>query len=132
MTLQAPPPPLSGRDPANLRGDAITGDRYFSSEFAQREWDMLWTRIWHIAGRTAEMPEPGDYVVHNFMKESVICIRQEDGSVRAFYNSCAHRGMRMVGQSSSADTIACPYHGWRYGLDGVLVHAQDQIGRAHV
>src|SRR3546814_8570460 len=33
--------------------------------------------------------------------------------------------MRMVGQSSSADTIACPYHGWRYGLDGVLVHAQD-------
>jgi phenylpropionate dioxygenase-like ring-hydroxylating dioxygenase large terminal subunit len=60
------------------------------------------------------------------MKESVLCIRQEDGSVRAFYNACRHRGMRMVSQSSSADTISCPYHGWRYGIDGVLQYAQDR------
>ena len=119
-------PSLSGREPAHLRGDAISGADYYSPDFARKEWDHLWTRIWHIAGRTAEMPEAGDYVVHDFMKESVICIRQEDGSIRAFYNSCAHRGMRMVGGASSAETIACPYHGWRYGLDGVLVHAQDR------
>ena len=117
---------MDGRDPANLRGDRITGDRYFSREFAQREWDRLWTKIWHIAGRTAEIPDAGDYVVHEFMKESVVCIRQDDGSVRAFYNSCAHRGMRMVSGASSVDTISCPYHGWRYGLDGVLLHAQDR------
>lgn len=117
---------MDGRDPANLRGDRITGDRYFSREFAQREWDRLWTKIWHIAGRTAEIPDAGDYVVHEFMKESVVCIRQDDGSVRAFYNSCAHRGMHMVSGASSVDTISCPYHGWRYGLDGVLLHAQDR------
>ena len=52
-------PPLDGRDPAHLRGDAIDGARYYSKEFAQKEWDGMWTRIWHIAGRTAEMPEPG-------------------------------------------------------------------------
>ncbi len=119
------PAPLDGRDPANLRGDAITGDRYYSREFAQKEWDNLWTKIWHIAGRSADIPEAGDYVVHNFMKESVICVRQEAGSVRAFYNSCAHRGMRMVDGMSSVTSIACPYHGWRYGLDGVLNHAQE-------
>ncbi len=126
MTEHVPPPPMSGRDFANLRGDAITGERYYSPAFAQREWDGLWTRIWHVAGRTAEIPDQGDYLVHNFMKESVICIRQADGSVRAFYNSCRHRGMRMVNESSSADSIACPYHGWRYGPDGVLIHAQDR------
>jgi phenylpropionate dioxygenase-like ring-hydroxylating dioxygenase large terminal subunit len=120
------PSPLDGRDPANLRGDPITGDRYYAREFAQREWDMMWTKIWHVAGRTAEIPEAGDYLVHTFMKESVLCIRQPDGSIRAFYNSCAHRGMRLAGQSSSADTISCPYHGWRYGLDGVLQFAQDR------
>ena len=117
--------PLDGRDPSNLRGDPITGDRYFSREFMQREWDMLWTRIWHIAGRTADIPEAGDFVVHDFMKESVIAVRQEDGSVRAFFNSCAHRGMRMVKGMSSVDAISCPYHGWRYGIDGKLIHAQD-------
>ena len=66
------PPPINGRDPANLRGDQIDGDRYFSREFARREWDMLWTKIWHVAGRLADIPEAGDFLVHNFMKESVI------------------------------------------------------------
>lgn len=119
------PPPMSGRDPSNLRGDPISGDRYYSQEFAQKEWDMMWTKIWHIAGRRADMPEAGDFVTHNFMRESVICIRQKDGSARAFYNACAHRGMRMVDGISSVDALSCPYHGWRYGLDGKVIHAQD-------
>jgi phenylpropionate dioxygenase-like ring-hydroxylating dioxygenase large terminal subunit len=116
---------MDGRDASNLRGDAITGDRYWSKDFARQEWDHMWTRIWHVAGRTAELEEPGDFVVHNFMKESVICVRQEDGSIKAFYNSCQHRGMRLVGESSSVDAFNCPYHGWRWGTDGVLQFAQD-------
>lgn len=116
---------LDGRDAANLRGDPITGDRYWSRDFAKDEWDQMWTRIWHVAGRTAELEEPGDYVVHTFMKESVICVRQDDGSIKAFYNSCRHRGMRLVTASSSVDSFSCPYHGWRYGTDGVLQFAQD-------
>ena len=74
---EAPRHPLTldGRDASNLRGDPITGDRYWSREFAQKEWDHMWTRIWHVAGRTAELAEAGDYVTHNFLKESVICVR---------------------------------------------------------
>ncbi|WP_161566033.1 hypothetical protein [Caenibius tardaugens] len=41
--LAAVPPAISGRDSANLRGDAITGDRYYSQDFAQKEWDHMWT-----------------------------------------------------------------------------------------
>ena len=116
---------LDGRDTSNLRGDPITGDRYWSKEFAQKEWDQMWTRVWHVAGRTAELTEPGDFVVHSFMKESVICVRQDDGSIKAFYNSCRHRGMRLVKSSSSVDIFQCPYHGWRWGTDGVLDSIQD-------
>ncbi len=43
---------MNGRDPSLLRGDRIDGDRYWSTAFAQKEWDRLWTRIWHVAGRT--------------------------------------------------------------------------------
>ena len=62
----------------------------------QREWEHMWTRIWHVAGRTAELEEAGDYIVHDFMNESVFCVAQEDGSIKAFYNACRHRGMRLV------------------------------------
>jgi len=116
---------IDGRDPAQLRGDAITGDRYYSKAFAEAEWDHMWTRIWHVAARAAELEEAGDFVVHDFMKESVICVRQEDGSIKAFYNSCRHRGMRLVDGASSVDAFIRPYHGWRWAKDGVLAFAQD-------
>lgn len=116
---------MDGRDPAALRGDPISGDRYTSREFMQQEWDHLWTRIWHVAGRTAELEEPGDYVVHDFRHESVICIRQDDGSIKAFYNACGHRGMRLTEGSAFAEAFTCPYHGWKWGKDGVLQYAQD-------
>ena len=99
---------LSGRDPSLLRGDPITGDRYYSKEFAQREWDHMWTKIWHVAGRENEMQEAGDYIVHNFMRESVIVVKQGDGTLRAFYNVCGHRGQRLVSNSSSTRDFHCP------------------------
>lgn len=116
---------LDGRNANNIRGDAITGDRYTSPEFMKLEWDHMWTRIWHVAGRTAELEEPGDYIVHDFMNESVFCVKQNDGSIKAFYNSCRHRGMRLVWNSSGQDRFQCPYHGWIWGKDGVLNYAQD-------
>jgi phenylpropionate dioxygenase-like ring-hydroxylating dioxygenase large terminal subunit len=116
---------IDGREASNVRGDPITGDRYTSPDFMRREWDHMWTRIWHVAGRTAELEEPGDYIVHDFMNESVFCVAQEDGSVKAFYNSCRHRGMRLVNDSAASDSFQCPYHGWIWGKDGVLAYAQD-------
>ena len=41
---------MDGKAPSNLRGDPITPDRYYTPAFMQREWDFLWTKIWHIAG----------------------------------------------------------------------------------
>ena len=64
-----------------LRGDPIDAERYYSRDFMQREWDHMWTRVWHIAGLVTQLREPGDYVVHDFMHESVIVVRQHDGSL---------------------------------------------------
>jgi len=116
---------LDARDPRNLRGDPITGDRYYSKDFAQKEWEKLWKKIWHVAGRVNQLEEPGDYVVHDFMHESVIVVRQDDGSIKAFYNACRHRGQRLVEASSYAREFQCPYHGWVWRRDGVLGHVQD-------
>ena len=87
---------LDGGTAIHLRGDPITGDRYYSTDFMEREWDHMWTRIWHLGAHLADIPKPGDYAMHDFRRESVIMIRQQDGGVRAFYNSCRHRGMRLA------------------------------------
>ena len=79
-----------------LRDVAITGDRYTSREFFAREWDTMWTRVWLLLGRAAEMAEPGDYQVEEVGPESLIMVRQRDGSVRSFYNVCQHRGSRLT------------------------------------
>ena len=108
-----------------LRGDPITGDRYYSPEFAKQEWDHMWTRVWHVGGRLSDIPETGDYVVHNFRRESVVVFRQADGSIRAFYNSCKHRGNRLAWSTLGGGELVCSYHGWRWGIDGTLEQVQD-------
>jgi phenylpropionate dioxygenase-like ring-hydroxylating dioxygenase large terminal subunit len=117
---------MDGGTSANLRGDAITGDRYYSRDFMEREWDRMWTRVWHIGARCTQLAEAGDYVVHDFRHESVLLVRDADNRYRAFYNVCQHRGNRLVwSEEGSVPSFTCAYHGWVYGLDGSLQYAQD-------
>ncbi|MDA0338987.1 MAG: aromatic ring-hydroxylating dioxygenase subunit alpha [Proteobacteria bacterium] len=117
---------IDASHPGALRGDPITAERYYSPEFAQLEWEHMWKKVWHIAGMANELKEAGDYVVHDFMHESVIVIRQESGALRAFYNVCGHRGQRLTWNSGHSDGFHCPYHGWIWGTDGVLKELPDE------
>jgi phenylpropionate dioxygenase-like ring-hydroxylating dioxygenase large terminal subunit len=109
-----------------VRGDPITAERYVSADYMKREFERLWPKVWHIGAMEGELEEPGDFARHDFGKESVFMIRQRNGSVKAFYNSCRHRGNRLVvTELGGGDGVRCSYHGWKYGLDGVLMSAQD-------
>lgn len=109
-----------------VRGDTITPDRYTTREWMDLETRHLWPKVWHLGGVLADLEETGDIIRHNFGKESVIMVRQEDGSIRAFYNSCPHRGNRLVlGDVGGGARISCAYHGWQFDPGGTLVHVQD-------
>ncbi|EED36762.1 rieske (2Fe-2S) domain protein [Luminiphilus syltensis NOR5-1B] len=109
-----------------VRGDAISGDRYWCKDFADREWDSMWTKIWHVGGRVAQLEEAGDFVVHNFRHESVILVKQKNGAIRAFFNVCMHRGNQLISvEEGGVNAFTCPYHGWKWGLDGELEWVQD-------
>ncbi|MFY9351981.1 MAG: aromatic ring-hydroxylating dioxygenase subunit alpha [Sphingobium sp.] len=109
-----------------VRGDPITGERYYSRRWADAEWDKVWTKVWHVGGMAADLIDTGDYLTHNLGRESIVMLKQADGSVRAFYNACLHRGYRLAWtEVGGAPQLVCGYHGWRYDPDGTLAQVQD-------
>ncbi len=109
-----------------LRGDPITGDRYYSREFMQQEWDHMWTRTWQVGAVEAQFPEAGCVVTHEIGNESILMVRDDEGRIRAFYNVCQHRGNRMIEcEETKVKRLVCNYHSWCYGLNGALLIAKD-------
>ncbi|MEZ5498769.1 MAG: aromatic ring-hydroxylating dioxygenase subunit alpha [Steroidobacteraceae bacterium] len=102
--------------------DVIDPRRYTSREFMELEWQKIWTKVWLLGGRACDIPEPGDYLVTEIGPESILIVRQKDGTVRAFYNVCQHRGNRLrdcgIGTAEESLTFKCRYHHWEYNLDG--------------
>jgi phenylpropionate dioxygenase-like ring-hydroxylating dioxygenase large terminal subunit len=100
--------------------------RYTSVDFAKLEWERMWTKVWLLAGRESDIPEPGDYMTFEIGTESILILRQKDGSIAARHNVCMHRGNRLREPGRGhADEMSCLFHGWRYGIDGSLLHAVD-------
>ncbi len=99
--------------------DRIPKQRYLDPEFFAREAEMLWPRVWQMACRLEEIPEPRDFVEYRILDQSIIVLRGDDGTVRAFQNACRHRGVQLVaGRGTCEAGFVCPFHGWCYGLDG--------------
>jgi phenylpropionate dioxygenase-like ring-hydroxylating dioxygenase large terminal subunit len=98
-------------------------ERYFSANTAQAEIDNMWSRTWQWACREEHIPGPGDRYVYDVGPYSILVVRGDDMAVRAFVNSCPHRGMQFASQASTGvrrATIRCPFHGMSFNLDGSL------------
>jgi len=105
----------------------IPKEKYTCPAFMEREWAALWTKVWLLACREDAIPEPGDYYVHDVGRESILVVRQQDDTVRAFYNVCQHRGNRVAppGLGHTDDTLKCGYHHWEYDLSGRISRIPD-------
>lgn len=99
--------------------DRVPKKRYFDAEFYRMEAELLWPRVWQMACRLEEIPNPGDFAEYEILDQSVIVVRTDDLGVRAFQNACRHRGVKVVeGRGHSESGFTCPFHGWCYGVDG--------------
>ena len=101
--------------------DIIPADRYFSPAYMALEWERVWSKVWLLAGRSDDLKAEGDYISTDIGRESVLIVRQGDGTLRAFPNVCLHRGNRLrpEGLGNTAE-FRCMYHHWTYGLDGAI------------
>jgi phenylpropionate dioxygenase-like ring-hydroxylating dioxygenase large terminal subunit len=77
---------------------------------------------WVCAGRSDQVPQPGDQRAEAAGPGSVLLVRGEDGVLRAFANTCRHRGHELLpcGSGTRQRAIVCPYHSWAYTLAGEL------------
>ena len=118
-----PPDPLL-EDNYEFLGDGdIPFVRYTSTSFYQAEFTKMWPRTWQWACREEHIPSSGDYIVYDIGALSFIIIRTGDNTVKAFYNSCLHRGMQLCEPGTAGKDkqfIRCPFHGFTWNLDGSL------------
>ncbi len=99
--------------------DRVPKQRYYAPEFFALESELFWPRVWQMACRLEEIPQPGDYAEYQILDQSIVVVRTSDMKVDAFYNACRHRGVKLVeGHGSSRSGFICPFHGWCFGLDG--------------
>lgn len=105
----------------------IPRERFTSTEFVALEYERLWPRVWQVACRVEEIPEPGDFVEYSIGDWSALVVRTASGEIRAHRNSCVHRGTQLAsGCGSFRGEIRCPFHGWRWDLEGANTHVLDE------
>ena len=119
-----PPAVLRTESPPQGQSNAdVSAERYFSRAWHDREVEKIWRKCWQLACRVEEIPEPGDQLVYEIVDDSLLVVRTGDGAIKAYVNSCLHRGTLLRTEPGNARQIRCPFHGWTWSLE---------IGRAHV
>ena len=101
----------------------LPGGAYHRAAVWAQEQERIFAAEWICVGREEELPRPGSYLVREVADESVLVTRAKDGTLHALFDTCAHRGTRLLdGQGDlRSGVIKCPYHAWTYAADGELL-----------
>lgn len=123
MTLEQPHPISGWHSDTPGPVMSLTPACYAGGEIQGAETEALFRHGWIGVGRADLVAKPGDYAALDIAGQAVILLRDRDGVLRAFANSCRHRGARLIDGTGSCRGIRCPFHSWAYRLDGTLVAA---------
>ncbi|MBD2527703.1 aromatic ring-hydroxylating dioxygenase subunit alpha [Nostoc sp. FACHB-133] len=105
-----------------LGTDDILCEVFFSKDYHDIEVDKVWKKVWQWACREEDIPEVGDHVVYDIVNLSVIIVRSNINEIKAFYNSCLHRGAQLSITDGNIPAFRCPFHGWTWKLNGRLTY----------
>lgn len=105
----------------HLEPTELAPSRYFDADFHLLEVERVWGRTWQMACREEQIPQPGDSLVYEIADTSLIVVRDYLDEIRAYHNSCLHRGTQLRTRPGNvAKGIRCPYHGMTWNTDGTL------------
>ena len=112
------PPVLRLQSPKDVGFDDFSKERYISRDYHEKEVKNLWMKVWQMACREEEIPDPGDHLRYDIAGVSFIVVRQLDGGIKTFPNACLHRGRMLKEFDGHASELRCPFHGfgWNFGV----------------
>lgn len=102
----------------DLGEEGVPVTHYFDQGHFDKEVRHVWLKVWQWACREEDIPEAGDVFVYENVGKSIVVARQKDGSIKAFYNTCLHRGRKLVDNSGNQPVFRCKYHGMSWNCDG--------------
>lgn len=115
---------LTGRDP----NFSLEQKFYTDPDYYKLDLENIFYKDWLFVGHDCELPKTGSYMTVQIGAYPVIIVRDAQGGIRAFHNSCRHRGSRICSaEKGTAAKLVCPYHQWTYELDDRLLFAR-QVG----
>jgi phenylpropionate dioxygenase-like ring-hydroxylating dioxygenase large terminal subunit len=123
-----PSSPAPAGTAAEEEGHSLPAWIYRDPEFFEREKTAIFRKSWQVVCHVNDVPRTGDFHSLEFLGESIVVLRGEDGQLRAFHNVCRHRAARLIDGSKGhcGRRVTCPYHAWTYSLDGRLVAVPDR------
>jgi len=102
--------------------EGLPGWTYRSEQIFSLEKERIFLTHWHVVGHTNDLRDPGDWLSFDLLGERAVVIKGKDGVIRAFHNTCRHRGSRLVegDRGHCRGALMCPFHAWVYTLEGHL------------
>ncbi len=99
MTNSVPPGKIQSEAQYPLPPRTIEARFYLDQGQYDRETEHIFLQSWFPACSSKELAKPRDFVVWDRLQQSVVIVRQDDGSIGAWHNVCQHRGSRLVEKS---------------------------------
>ncbi len=132
MASDTTPTPLAAvRQPIET-ANGLPNAHYVDPSMWEEERNAVLFSSWSGLAAVAEVPEKGDAKPIEFLGIPLLLIRDRDGVVRVFQNTCRHRGMILVQEPKKIEgAIRCPYHSWCYSTAGKLVSTPHVGGPGH-
>lgn len=107
----------------------VPSSRYTDPAWAAVEAEKVWATTWQLACSVDHVKNPGDAFVYEVGAISMLIVRGADGVLRAFQNTCLHRGSELCdGHREAMTEIRCPFHRWSWDLEGRLREVPSRKG----
>lgn len=119
--------PYNGLDQAEA---TLPSSTYVDAAHHARELDAIWYRHWIHVCRSSDLDGPRAYRTVRIGTQDILLVRDEDGALRGFHNTCRHRGSELCAEGQGrlkGRLIVCPYHSWSYSLQGDLIRVPSKV-----
>jgi len=105
-------------NPANSH--SLLADAYTNQDWFDADTQQILKKSWQWVCHVEKTREPGSFTTAEIAGQPIAVVRDNQGSLRAFYNVCKHRAHQLLSGTGNTSLIVCPYHAWTYKLDGRL------------